>query len=59
MAMANKPNPEFANMITCIKYTNNMRSDLSLLTKWLEGKAVGKSIQVKQLHSDAKIHKGK
>ena len=59
MAMANNPNPEFAKMITCIKYTNNMHSDFPLLTKWLEGKAFGNSIQVKQLHSDATIHKGK
>ena len=58
MEMATNPNPEVAKIIPCIKYINNMRSYLSLLTKSLAGKAIGKSIQVKKLQSDATSHKG-
>ena len=39
VAMATNPNSEVAKMITYIKYINNMRSDLSLLTKCLAVKA--------------------
>ena len=57
MEMATNTNPEVARMIPCIKYIKNMRSDFYLLTKCLAGKAIGKLIQVKQLHSDATSHK--
>ena len=57
MEMATNTNSEVARTIPCIKYTKNMRSALYLLTKCLAGKAMGKLIQVKQLHSDAPIHK--
>ena len=58
MAMANNPNSAVAKMIPCIKEIKNMRSDLSLITKCLAGKAIGNSSQVKQLHYDERSHKG-
>ena len=58
MEMDTNPNSEVAKVIPCIKYINNMRSALSIPTKFLAGKAIGNLIQVNQLHSDATSHKG-
>ena len=57
MEMAANPNSEVAKMIPYIKYIKNICSDFFLLTNCLAGKAIGKSIQFKQLHSDATSHK--
>ena len=56
--MDTNTNSEVTKMIPCIKYIKNMHSALSLINMCLAGKAIGNSIQVKQLHSDATIHKG-
>ena len=57
MAMATNRNSEVAKTIAYIKYIRNMRSDFYLLTKCLEGKAIGNPIWVKQLNSDVTSHK--
>ena len=58
MAMATNPKSEVAKMIPFIKCIHNTRSDLLLITKCLESKAIDNSIQVNQLHYDATSHKG-
>ena len=40
ISMTTNTNSEVAKMIPCIKNTNNMRSDLSLINKFLSVKAI-------------------